>query len=80
MKSELSIRKIGDGRFNVTDNADPTFEMNDINDAQLYGYLKNRELLGTTAEAVMDQFDLEGRKAVEVIIDRSFDVARHVKD
>lgn len=54
MRSELEIRKTATGAFNLTDGADPSFELNDISEAQLFAYLKKRKLIGTTAEAVMD--------------------------
>ena len=72
MRSELEIRKTAVGTFNLTDGADPSFELNDISEAQLFAYLKKRKLIGTTAEAVLEQFDGDGRRtSVHVLIDRS---------
>jgi hypothetical protein len=72
MRSELEIRKTAIGTFNLTDGADPSFELNDISEAQLLAYLKKRKLIGTTAEAVLEQFDGDERRtAVHVLIDRS---------
>jgi hypothetical protein len=72
MQSELVIRRIAIRRFDVTDASDLHFELRDISDTQLLGYLKNRKLVDTTAEAVMAQFDSnENRSVVHVVIDRS---------
>ena len=72
MRSELEIRKTAIGTFNLTDGADPSFELNDISKTQLLGYLKKRRLIGTTAEAVLEQLACDQRRtAVHVLIDRS---------
>ena len=72
MHSELTIRRIAERRFDVHDASDPNFELNDISDTQLLGYLRKRKLLDTTAEAVLQQFDANERRSVlHVIIDRS---------
>jgi hypothetical protein len=72
MMTELIIRRGATGQFYVTDSADPSFELNEITDAQLLGYLRHRRLVGTTAEAVIQQFDPEQKRSiVHVTIDRS---------
>jgi hypothetical protein len=75
MRSELTIRRIADRRFDVHDASDPNFELSDISDTQLLGYLRNRKLLDTTAEAVLEQFDAnEKRSVLHVTIDRSLGI------
>jgi len=70
--TELIIRLGARGQFHVTDSADPTYELADITDAQLRGYLRHQKLVGTTAEAVIRQFDIEQKRSVvHVTIDRS---------
>jgi hypothetical protein len=72
MCSELTIRRIADRRFDVRDDSDPNFELSDISDTQLLGYLRKRKLVDTTAEAVLEQFDAnEKRSVLHVMIDRS---------
>lgn len=72
MQSELVIRRINNGHFDLFDTADSNFELKDITDTQLLGYLRNRKLVGTTAEAVLATFDTDSRRSsVRVVIDRS---------
>jgi len=72
MKSELIVRRAGEGHYNVIDPADPSFVLKEISDTQLLGYLRNRRVVGTTAEEVLRQFDLNAaRSEVHVTIDRS---------
>jgi hypothetical protein len=72
MMTELIIRRGARGQFHVTDSADPSYELTDITDAQLLGYLRHRKLVGTTAEAVIQQFDTEQKRSVvHVTVDRS---------
>lgn len=56
----------------MLDPADPDFLLKEISEAQLLGYLKNRKILGTTAEEILRQFDISAaRSEVHVTIDRS---------
>lgn len=72
MQSELVIRRADNGHFDLFDTSDPTFELKDITDTQLLGYLRNRKLVGTTAEAALASFDIDARRSsVHVVIDRS---------
>ena len=72
MNSELIVRRAKEGHYNVLDPADPDFLLKEISEAQLLGYLKNRKIVGMTAEQVLRQFDINAtRSEVHVIIDRS---------
>ena len=73
MKSELIVRRAGEGHYDVIDPADPDFVLKEISDAQLLGYLRNRKIVGTTAEDILKAFDINAsRSEVHVTIDRSF--------
>ena len=72
MQSELIIRRTSDGHFDLFDTSDPNFELKDITDAQLLGYLSKRKLVGSTAEFVVETFNGDARRSsVRVVIDRS---------
>ena len=72
MKSELIIRRIAAGRYDVTDIGDSAFELRDITEAQLLGYLKYRKFLEIPAESVLKQFEVdEERREVHVAVDQS---------
>jgi hypothetical protein len=72
MQSELVIRRTDNGHFDLFDTSDPNFELREITDTQLLGYLRNRKLVGITAEAVLASFDIDAkRSSVRVVIDRS---------
>ena len=55
MNSELIVRRAKEGHYNVLDPADPDFLLKEISEAQLLGYLKNRKIVGMTAEEVLRQ-------------------------
>jgi hypothetical protein len=70
--SELVIRRTNNGHFDVFDASDPNFELKEITETQLLGYLRNRKLVGTTAEEVLAAFAVDARRSsVRVGIDRS---------
>jgi hypothetical protein len=72
MPSELVIRRTNNGHFDVFDASDPNFELKEITETQLLGYLRNRKLVGTTAEEVLAAFAVDARRSsVRVGIDRS---------
>lgn len=71
MRSELIIRRSKQGHYDVIGPSDPNFVLSEISDSQLLGYLKSRKIVGTTAEEVLEQFDLnEKRSEIHVTIDR----------
>jgi hypothetical protein len=72
VKCELIVRRVGPAQYDITDSADETFELREISEAQLLGYLKNRRLLETTAEAVIQQLNsVDRRSEIRVLIDRT---------
>jgi len=69
MQSELIIRRIATRQFDVSDSADRSFELNDISESQLLGFLRRQRLVDATPEEVLAQF-AEKRSIVHVAIER----------